>query len=278
MTLQTGTHQFTGRILGLGFDEGTRIVVGRWTRSPYGDFTDVMVERRDGHRILLAPTQEIADTVAALYTFDEVQVVPVEATTRGRVLTLTAGPLGLSATIGERTAIGKALSMVPSALSSRAWWTRVTDPIAQALLRGVSTRGTTANGLPASYGATDVHAVTDATATWDGSDLGALVPVSPPVRFGFGSTPPEPSLTALTTTIEVPEPDPLTGVIDCWGVGALRDKQARDAAAGGHGSAARDQDEQAADSQEARAARAEGAEGQLPTPLSDAKREGDLPR
>ena len=83
MTLQTGTHQFTGRILGLGFDEGTRIVVGRWTRSPYGDLTDVMVERRDGHRILLAPTQEIADTVAALYTFDEAQVVPVEAATRG---------------------------------------------------------------------------------------------------------------------------------------------------------------------------------------------------
>ena len=137
----------------------------------------------------------------------------------------------------------------------------VTDPIAQALLRGVSTRGTTANGLPATYGATDVHAVTDATATWDGSDLGALGPVSPPVRFGFGSTPPEPSLTALTTTIEVPEPDPLTGVIDCWGVGPLRDKQARE------------QDEESEVSQEARAARAEGAEGQLPTPLSDAKRE-----
>ena len=48
-----------------------------------------------------------------------------------------------------------------------------------------------------------------------------------------------PAVRGFTTTAvhAGQEPDPLTGVIDCWGVGALRDKQARDAAAAGRGSA-----------------------------------------
>ncbi|WP_216593670.1 hypothetical protein [Arsenicicoccus sp. oral taxon 190] len=316
MTLQTGTHTFTGRIAGLGFSDGTRVVVGRWAESPFGAFTDVMVERPGGHRVLLAPTDEIAETVAQLYTFDEVVVTDVEERTDGHTLHLTAGPLTLQLTLGDRTTLGRALHAVPAALASKAWWSRVTDPIAQALLRGVRTQGTTANGLPATYGATDLHAIRSARASWDGQDLGALGPVSPPVRFGFGSTPTEPAVTSLTTTIEVPEPDPLTGVIDCWGMGALREKQARDTAAQRDGAAQqasvaqrdgaaqRDAGEtgpagEAArrhvDDQEAREVREEadrartsqvsreeqaegaGAAGEIPTPLSDAKRVGELP-
>ncbi|MCH8614354.1 hypothetical protein [Arsenicicoccus dermatophilus] len=240
MTLPSGTHAFTGQIAGLGFAEGTRVVVGRWTESPFGAFTDVMVERGDGHRVLLAPTAEVAETVGQLYTFDEVQVVPVDAAMSGSSLVVTAGPLRLRATIGKRPALGKALAAAPSGLQRTSWFSKVTDPIARAVQQGVRTRGTTANGLQATYGATDLHLVTAAQASWSGTDLGELGRIDPPVRFGFGSTPPEPTLTSLTTTIEVPRPDPLTGVIDCWGMGALREKQAREA---GHAAAVADERE-----------------------------------
>src|SRR5664279_2759040 len=69
--------QFDGAIAGMGTASGTRLVVGMWPLSPYGSVTDVMVERPDGHRILLAPTQGFADFVAATYEFDEVRVTPV---------------------------------------------------------------------------------------------------------------------------------------------------------------------------------------------------------
>ncbi|OMQ14701.1 hypothetical protein A7K94_0214710, partial [Modestobacter sp. VKM Ac-2676] len=69
--------RFDGWILGTGTTSGTRLVVGHWPRSPLGPVSDVMVERPDGHRILLAQTAELAAFVAATYTFDEVRVVDV---------------------------------------------------------------------------------------------------------------------------------------------------------------------------------------------------------
>lgn len=43
-----------------------------------------------------------------------------------------------------------------------------------------------------------------ASAELDGRDLGTLTPIDPPVKFGFGSTPREPSLVRITTTVAVP--------------------------------------------------------------------------
>lgn len=71
---------FRGRIAGWGTTSGTRVVVGRWDVSPFGAFADVMVERPDGERVLLAPTAEVAALVASTYTFDRVEVVPVSVT------------------------------------------------------------------------------------------------------------------------------------------------------------------------------------------------------
>jgi hypothetical protein len=68
---------FDGAIAGMGTESGTRLVVGMWPLSPYGSVTDVMIERGDGHRILLAPTKELADFIAGTYQFDEVRVTPV---------------------------------------------------------------------------------------------------------------------------------------------------------------------------------------------------------
>ncbi|MGH3867621.1 MAG: hypothetical protein ACRDQ4_16090 [Pseudonocardiaceae bacterium] len=107
--LESGGLRFEGWIAGLGTTAGLRVVIGRWTSSPWGPFTDVMVEQPDGHRVLLAPQPAVAEFIAGTYQFDDVRTV--------------------------------------------------------------------------------------------GVDQGSLAPVTPPVRFGFGSTPPAPSLVRVITLI-----------------------------------------------------------------------------
>ena len=70
---------FDGHIAGIGTESGLRAVVGLWRHSPFGPFADAMVQLPSGHRILLAPTAEIADFIAAVYNFDETRVVDVAA-------------------------------------------------------------------------------------------------------------------------------------------------------------------------------------------------------
>ena len=102
--------------------------------------------------------------------------------------------------LGGRTALGFVLRLVPGRVATSVTWTTLVDPFARLLRPGVRTRGRTAGGRE-HYGATDEHAVTAVRATWDGSDLGALAPIEPPVRFGFGSSPRTPSIVDLVTTV-----------------------------------------------------------------------------
>jgi hypothetical protein len=189
--------RFRGAIAGVGSTSGVRVVVGRWDESPYGAFADAMVETASGHRVLLAPTAEVADFVAATYSFDEIRIEPVAVdgwSVRSRSLTLDL-------TVGDRTALGWLLRLVPRRVAEGTWWCSVTDPVARAALRGVRTRGSAKDGRREWYGATDVRSVEAMTGTFDGSRLGALAPVEPAPRFGFSSTPPRPSVTDLVTTV-----------------------------------------------------------------------------
>ena len=223
-------ERFDGWIAGLGTPGGLRVVIGHWPTSPLGAFTDVMVERPDGERVLLAPTAEVAALVASTYTFDRVEVVPVSVTDEagtgappsGEAGTgapqsgaggsgaapspwlVVAGPLEARVVVGQRTGLGRALRAVPDRLAASRRFTAVTDPVARALLHGVRTRGSAGAGRVEHYGATDVHGIVDAGTTWDGEPLGGLAPVDPPVRFGFGSTPRRPAVTDVVTTIVLP--------------------------------------------------------------------------
>ena len=49
----------------------------------------------------------------------------------------------------------------------------------------------------------DALARADDLAAFEGRDLGALAPVEPPVRFGFGSVPRRPAVTRVRTTVEL---------------------------------------------------------------------------
>ena len=194
--------RFRGRIAGVGSTSGVRVVVGRWHDTPLGSFGDAMVEQPDGHRVLLAPDEAVADFIAATYVFDEVRLEPITVTGADPHWQVRSDSLHLDLTVGRRTALGALLRLVPRRIGTAPWWCALTDPIARVVLRGVRTRGDTGERREW-YGATDHHAVTSAGGTWMGAGLGALARVEPPPRFGFSSTPPRPSVTEVTTTVEV---------------------------------------------------------------------------
>ncbi|MFH8336492.1 hypothetical protein [Streptomyces sp. AM6-12] len=203
-TGRRGRLRFDGWIAGVGTTSGTRLVVGYWARSPFGPFADVMLERADGHRLLLAPSRRTADFIAGTYKFDEARVAPVRVHVTGGLWTVTAKPhLELRFTVGRRPLPGLLLAAVPGALAARPGWTAVTDPLARLLL-GLRTRGSAGGGRREWYGARDLHRIVAASAVHEGRDLGSLAPVEPAVRFGFGSAPRSPGLVRVTTTVGPP--------------------------------------------------------------------------
>jgi hypothetical protein len=199
---------FDGWIAGLGTASGYRVVVGCWPQSPYGPVADVMLETGDGHRVLLAPSPELAEFVAATYRFDEVRIVavtvdPMGAEETGRVHVL-AGDLDLTFVLGGPTWQGRLLRLVPRALSGRRWWVRLLDLPARLLMPGVRTVGSAGGGRREWYAAQDNRSVGLVAAAWQGHPLGGLADVAPPVRFGFGSVPRRPTWTRLTTMVRLP--------------------------------------------------------------------------
>ena len=138
--------RFDGWILGVGTVSGTRLVLGHWPRSPLGPLSDVMVQRPDGARVLLAPSPEAADFIAATYTFDEVRLVPVTVRRPDpRSWAVTAGPLRLRVTTGRRPPLGWLLRAVPAPLARTPGWVRLLDRPAR-LLTGLRTSGSAGGG------------------------------------------------------------------------------------------------------------------------------------
>jgi hypothetical protein len=193
--------RFRGSIVGVGSTSGVRVVLGRWHTTPLGPFADVMVETGAGHRILLAPSQVVADYVTATYSFDEVRIEPVAVTQQGDRWSVTSDSLSLDVTVGPRMPLGWLLRAVPPPLGASPLWARVVAPVARVVMPGVRTVGTALEGRREFYGATDLRRVTAMRATLDGRDLGALADIDPPCRFGFSSTPRTPSVTTVVTTV-----------------------------------------------------------------------------
>lgn len=192
---------FDGWIAGLGTSSGTRVVLGHWQRTPFGPFGDVMLERADGERLLLAPTQETADFIGGTYVFETVRVVPVRVAVADRTWTVTAGPLELRFVTGRRGPLGCLLRAVPGVLARRPAWSAFTYWPARLLLPGVRTRGSARAGRREWYGAQDLRPVRAVSGSFAGADLGVMATVEPPVRFGFGSVPRKPALVRVTTTV-----------------------------------------------------------------------------
>ncbi len=192
---------FAGHIAGLGTASGTRIVVGMWDASPYGSFADVMLEQPSGHRILIAPRQDVADFVASTYSFDEIRIEPVSIA-HGDEWSVHTRSLQLRFTPGRPLWVSPILRLVPSVVSRTPVWAKICNPVAGRVLPGVRTFGSAGGGRTEWYAASGVRRLAEARATWEGEELGRIAPVSPPVRFGFASAPAQPTLTTLTSYVK----------------------------------------------------------------------------
>jgi hypothetical protein len=196
---------FAGEICGVGSKLGVRVVIGRWPVSPFGPVADAMVEDRAGCRVLIAHDEALAAYVSSIYSFDDVMVGPVACERSSDRLRFCGGPLQIEVTVGRRDVLGWALHAVPHRVATNETWVTFTDILARGLLRGVRTRGTTPGGTEL-YAATDRHRVRAIDGRWNDTDLGGLRDVDPPVRFGFSSTPRQPSIVEVTTTVRRTDP------------------------------------------------------------------------
>ena len=194
-------HRFHGRIAGVGSSSGVRVVVGSWDRTPLGSFGDAMVETPAGHRLLLAPSPEVAAFIESTYAFDEVRLEAFSVTRTPDAWHVRSPSLTLDLTVGGRMPLGRLLRAVPARVAASPAWATVVDPMARVALRGVRTRGTALEGRQEFYGATDLHRVVAMSGTLEDAPLGSLAPVDPPCRFGFSSTPRTPSVTTVVTTV-----------------------------------------------------------------------------
>ena len=201
---RSGRLVFTGHIAGFGTDAGVRMVIGSWLESPFGRFADVMLETVDGQRILLAPTNEIAQFVSATYTFDHVEIGAVTAEHTSDGFTVTAPDLRVSGVLGGPAPFDGLLRLVPSRLARTPLWLRAIDPVAARLVPGVRTAGGAGNGRREYYGVRRTRRIAAVDARFRRANLGGLAPLDPPVRFGFSSAPATPQLVSVTTTIDLP--------------------------------------------------------------------------
>ncbi|MEV4436623.1 hypothetical protein [Streptomyces sp. NPDC049585] len=194
--------RFDGWIAGAGTSTGTRIVLGHWPRTPFGAFSDVMVEHADGTRLLLAPTDRTAAFIASTYAFDRVRVEPVTVQRAGNDWSVISDSLTWHFTTGPLGLPGRLLRLVPPALAARPAWIRCADLPARML--GLRTCGSGRAGRREFYGIHDLRPIVMTTGQWEGTSLGGLSRVEPPVRFGFASVPRRPALIRVTTTVDLP--------------------------------------------------------------------------
>ena len=195
---------FSGHIAGFGTAAGIRMVVGVWQSSPFGAFTDVMVQTADDQRLLLAPTAEVAEFVSATYSFDDIRVGTVTADLSADQLTVSTADLEVTAVLGGPAPFDRLLRLVPAPLAGAPWWLRVINPIAGLLVPGVHTAGSAGNGRREYYGVRRTRRISALSGTFDGMALGGLADLHPPVAFGFSSAPTDPQLVSVTTTIDMP--------------------------------------------------------------------------
>lgn len=173
------------------------MAVGHWDESPIGPMADVMWAQPDGTRILLADRDETAAFVSAVYSFDEVRVVPFSVARDVRGIDVAAGPLEVSLRAGSGWRLPP-LALRPS------WATRLLEaPIAR-LAMGVHTYGTSSSGVREWYRAIGWRPVLAGAARLDGRSLGDLRPVDPPLRVGFSEPPRRPSMVMIRPLLEDP--------------------------------------------------------------------------
>lgn len=185
-------HRLQGRIAGVGFGSGDRVVVGHWDHSPIGPFVDLMWATPEDERILVVPDERVGHFVRAVYEFDSVEVaVGMGAAWDGRTLAVWAGARRVALRVGPG---------LPFPPRPR-WVTRWIEPPLARLLTGSRTFGVSPSGVREWYPAQRVHLVRAAEAAIDDRDLGPFAAPLPAVRFGFSEPPRVAALTEVAPVL-----------------------------------------------------------------------------
>ena len=183
---------FQGRITSSGFQTGDRIVVGAWNSSPFGNFTDIMWAKPDGTRVLIAPTQEIADYVTAMYSFDEVILEEIVSKEEGRCLTVKCKSMDLQFSWKKGFAIPFKRSLL---------FIATVELFFARLIFSTRTYGLTRNNRREWYAIDRVSNLSQASAKIGGNNVGNMAPMNPPCKFGFSEAPKKPASCEVRTHI-----------------------------------------------------------------------------
>jgi len=199
--------EFDGHIIGASFASSDRFVAGRWRRSPFGPFADLMWCRPDGHRVLFAPNALIGAFIARHYAFDEVRIEQVRIE-RDAVVEVVAetGAIRLALRPNAPGVASRLLALRPRRLRTARRWISFEDRLLRPIVRplfaagGVRSTGVTLAGTREWYAIHDFRAA-EASASIGGSDLGHPAPCGP-ARFGFSEFPAVPALVRVTAIFE----------------------------------------------------------------------------
>lgn len=201
--------RFAGCIAGAAFASGDTVVVGAWRESPFGQIVDVMWVHPDRGRILVAPTEDVGAYVGGLYSFDEVQVVPIRGGWDGRAVAVSAGPLRVRMLAGRRDLRSWLFAVRPRVLRESPRWIALEDRIARPWVgrviggaEGVRAAGIAPGGQREFYAIADYRGVEDAVLTVDGQDAGGLRDLPADLGIGLSSFPTRPAVVHVTTLVE----------------------------------------------------------------------------
>ncbi len=183
---------FRGRITSSGFSSGDRIVIGDWQESKLGSFTNVMVAKSDGTRLLFSPSKEHAELVSNLYNFEEVRIVDLEVERREKSISVKAGDLHVSMSWGFT---------LPIPFWRPLWFVATVEAFFGRLLFGTKTHGRTKNQRKAWYSVRSLSRVSQVEARLGQVDLGERKPFENTACFGFSEPPKVPASVSLKTYI-----------------------------------------------------------------------------
>lgn len=183
---------FKGRITSSGFSTGDRIVVGAWNESPFGEFTDIMWAKPDGRRVLIAPNQEVADYVDAMYSFDKIEIQDITIKHGENNLSVDCNSMKLEFewNRGFRIPFKRSLFFIATV-----------ELFFAKLFFGTRTHGVTKNHRKEWYAIDRVSKITNANATISGQNLGRMSSMDEPCKFGFSEAPKKPSSCEVRTHI-----------------------------------------------------------------------------
>ena len=184
---------FSGRISSSGFSSGDRIVIGDWEDSPLGSFTNIMLARPDGSRVLISPSEKHAEYVSKLYNFEEVRILDLVVTRDKKSIQIEGTGLSVKMSWGVALAIP---------IWRPLWFIATVENLFAKILYGTKTYGLTKDGRREWYSIRSISRVSSTEAIFDGKNFGDSEEFEISACFGFSEPPRKPSSVSLKSYID----------------------------------------------------------------------------